>query len=134
MDPLATLDDLESFLGADLDHQRGAVVLELASSRVRTAAAQTWATPESVPATARVVTLQLAARLYANPTGDTQVVTGPFSVSRTVGLTSDELIGLAALRPTGGLSTLTTTRGDDLLDLGTRVAVVGQPDKDFPYL
>lgn len=132
--PLATPEQLEGWLGRAVDYDRAQVVIDFASSVVRAAAgsqSSTWTTPETVPAVARTVTVQLAARMLTNPTGERSQSTGPFS--RTFGdsaLTDGEMAQLNSTRPTGGLRTLTTYRD---LDPDSQYLAVSGSDKPIPF-
>lgn len=90
---------------------RAELVLGIASARVRAAAGDpTWTT---IPDAAVGVTLQLAARMYGNPTGVRSQSSGPFSQTFELGLTPAETAALGALTPVGNrLWTMTTYRGD----------------------
>lgn len=132
--PLASLEDLQIWLkGTELDVEQGLFVLDMASSVVRAAAGNpaSWVDQASIPAVARAVTVQLAVRMLANPTGDRSQSTGPFS--RTFGdtsLTDAEVAQLNTTRPTGGLRTLTTYRD---INLDAVYLPVAGSDKPIPF-
>lgn len=134
--PLASVDDLELWLGASVDEARAGAVLAGVSSFVRSAAGRTWEN-EEVPADVHTVVLQAAARTIDNPTGASQRSVGDISVSGLPGayLTADELkIIRSAVSTTSGrgLWTLSSTRGDTDADT-VYVPVVGT-ETPFPWL
>lgn len=102
---LATVNDLGTYLGAQITDTdaRAAVILATASAQVRAAAGQTWLDAEgrltSVHELAWTVTIQAAARAWANPTGAASGTAGPFAATWAAGvaLTADEKEQLAAL-------------------------------------
>jgi hypothetical protein len=121
---LAEIDDLADWLGnpmvADTDHEaRAAAVLRAASASVRRAAGETWVDEngdlDAVPEHVWSLTLQIAARMWANPTGARQQATGPFSTTfEPPVLTDEEISQLTGPKRTahGGVWTLSTTRGE----------------------
>ena len=122
---LATTVELGQWLGSAIPtgDLRAQLLLESASGLVRSAAGQTWVDDDGqlgdVHPDARTITLNAAARAWANPTGVTQKSTGPFTATwspgaNTVTLTDHERRTLAVLREGGwgGLTTISTTRGD----------------------
>lgn len=129
--PLASLDELETWLGSTIDGfdaARAEAVLGAASSLIRSAAGVTWAdTP--VPDEVHTVALTVAARVYRNPDAASQMsdTTGPFTRYRgfnnpdQVGLylTGQERAIIARYRPQArGLWTLRTTRDDPVASTG----------------
>lgn len=138
--PLASADDLAAWLGITLtpaQHDRADVVMLHASSAVRVHARRNWIdadgeldeVPEGIPE----IVVQVAARMWANPSGLDSQTTGPFSATfGTIELTDNEKDAIsAALRSgTSGLWTLATTRGTTP-DTSGLVAVVGS-DKPLP--
>lgn len=99
-------------------------VLDAASTRVRSAAGQTWTEGESlvddVPDAVTTVTLLVAARAWRNPAGVIHDVAGPYSaryaeaVAQVVFLTDSDLGMLAEAKSTArpAIWTLGTTRSD----------------------
>lgn len=125
--PLASISALEDWLGlVSIDETRALSVLTAASAVVRDEAKKTWLDEEgeleNVPEEIAGVVVRLAARLWANPSSATQQTSGPFSTSFARDLLSEsDLRILNRKKPTTGLWTLSTTRGDietqDLLEV-----------------
>lgn len=122
--PFATVDDLTAWLGeGDLDAARAEAVIGAATVLVRShVGAWQWpdGTPRQVPQAFTVVTTQVAARYWQNPTGARQETTGPFSVTYDGGgveLTDSEVRMLdqaahGSSIASKGLWTLSTTRDE----------------------
>lgn len=72
-DPVATLDDLATYLGigADIDTDKGTLLLQLAHDKCE-------AVVSPVPAAARGVELDVAGRAYTNPTAQVTEAPGPY--------------------------------------------------------
>jgi hypothetical protein len=143
---LAEAEALAGWLGVDLDAARQAradVVLAHASAAVRVEASRNWVDADGaldgVPVGIPEIVVQVAARMWANPTGVEAQTTGPFSAQYSpLDLTDGEKQAIAAaLRrgTTGGLRTISTTRGD-LETMSTvpdgYVAVAGQDGYPVP--
>jgi hypothetical protein len=86
--PLATVDDLETWLGQAVAVARADAILAAASTLVRSHTGRAWTDADGEwedTATdlqqqiVREVTVRVAARVYTNPYGTTQETTGPFS-------------------------------------------------------
>lgn len=120
-----------SFVPGSAEDKRAESVLNIASTQVRAAAGKTWVDTSGVlldvPEVAAALTLQLAVRIWANPSGDESQTAGPFSRRPGAGLLSeDEVAALVnATRSTGGLGVLQTTRGDDLNDAPSQMVPNG---------
>lgn len=123
-DPLVTVEELAGWLRTPLageDVVWAALVLDAVSAFVRQEAGQAWDPVVDVPATARAVTLQVAARVYRNPhaASSWSKTRGPFGEQITfanpvaVGLylTKDDKAALG-IRGKSGLWTQATTRGE----------------------
>jgi hypothetical protein len=119
LDPLATLDDLATFMGASLsaeDLARADSVLGVVSAVIRSEAGEDWTTIP-VPDQVRAVALAVAARAFRNPTGASYQTAGPFSANGAdvggIYLTPAEKdIIRGAVGNARGLWTQETTRGD----------------------
>lgn len=77
---LATVDDLEVWLGvtfAGSESARAGAVLDAASALIRNVARQTWE-DEDVPDVVASIAVQVAARIWPNPTMVTDDTAGPF--------------------------------------------------------
>lgn len=111
--PLADVDALAAWLGVAIDAEpdiaRAGAVLAAASAQIRRETGATYVDGdgnliEDIPDEVVTVTVQLAARMWSNPTGATQESEGPFSVTHgRATLTDGER---AVLSPTGGLGTI----------------------------
>lgn len=140
---IASTTDLAEWLGLEFaaesaDEGRAETVLAHASAAVRVEARRQWVDEEGaldgVPEGIPELVVQIAARMWANPTGAEQQTTGPFARRNLANtLTDAEKDAVhAAVRAdegttsTGGLWTLSTTRGE-LESRVTLVNVVGQP-------
>lgn len=86
--PLASCDDLATWLGSDVDPARADAILSAASTLIRTHSGRVWvdaageaeATASDLQLEAvKVVAVHVAARVYQNPKGHIQQGTGPFS-------------------------------------------------------
>lgn len=142
--PLVTVEEFSVWLRKPLDGSDAAwagMVLDVVSSLVRSEAGVTWDGVE-VPAPARAVTLEVAARVYRNPEAATSYskTRGPFGDSITwadptaVGLyLSDRERRLVRPRASGtvaGLWTLGTTRADPA---GETIYVPVEGAPPFPW-
>jgi hypothetical protein len=86
---LATIDDLEAWQGAKVDSSRAGAVLAAASTLVRAKSGRVWVGEDGVEEgvselaldTVRTVCLTVADRVFRNPQGARQQVSGPFSQS-----------------------------------------------------
>ncbi len=102
--PLADVAALDAWLpgvaivGDEAAEQRAEAVLAAASATVRAQRGETWvvddALIEDIPDEVGVLVVQLAAKMWANPTGLTQETVGPFSASHGQSLLTDDEIGL----------------------------------------
>lgn len=91
MASIAPLDDLETWLGQEIDDAaRAEAILAAASTLVRTRTGQAWVDADGVRLeevddddfeAVRTVVVQVAARVWLNPHGATQQTSGPFSES-----------------------------------------------------
>ncbi len=140
---IAEPDELAGWLGIEFteaQEERAVTVLAHASSAVRVAARRSWVNAdgdelEGVPAGIPELVVQVAARMWANPSGVEQEAKGPFSVRHgAIGLTDAEKDAVAsAVRAaegttwTGGLWTMSTTRVGP--DTRTWVEVAGQANE-----
>lgn len=81
-DALATVAQLAAWVGETIDSAdlRALALLDAASTLVRSEASQVWADPETAPADVVMVVVQVAARVWRNPSGAIQDTTGPFTV------------------------------------------------------
>jgi hypothetical protein len=141
-DPLASLSALEVWLGAPLcgpDVARAEAVLGAVSSLIRSVAGVTWET-DPVPDDVHTVTLEVAARVYRNPSAAAQVsnTTGPFTESKSYSttpglyLTAAEKAIVGRYRPTThGLWSMPTRRDDPVVD--TYWVPVSGSDNPFPW-
>lgn len=120
-EPLASVDDFKVWPGIVVDDEQepaAVAVLVAASSYVR-AAGQPWPDPATVPDAVKTVVVQVAARVWRNPTAARMIVTGPFTeqfysaVDDSLYLTPIErnTIARAASRPR--VWTMATTRDGD---------------------
>ncbi len=158
LDPLATVEELEAWLGAEVPGSsiaRADAVLAAASTLVRSETGRPWVDATGDPETfdehhdeiwdaLRTVTLQCAGRVWRNPQGAVQTSTGPFAdtFDRRAGeglyLTSPEksmlvtAVGYATGGESTGLWTLGTTRGN--LETARCVdGVTGDPWTTIPW-
>jgi len=133
--PLASSQDLADWLGQrQINEDRANAVLVAASAMVRSEAGQTWLDDggalDSPPETVVAITVQVAAKMWANPTGVSQQTTGPFSSSfARQYLTPEDRKYLNSLQPTAGVWTLSTTREE--LETPDTIDVEGQ-DEPIP--
>jgi hypothetical protein len=129
---LPPLVDLETFVTWVPDpvtnDSRAEAILTAASTLVRSETDRAWVGEDGEPepdvsevqlGEARSVVLEVAARVYFNPKGITQQVSGPFSKSvaawYALGMSlSDEEKARVGIRSKGirGLGTISTTRGE----------------------
>lgn len=117
--PLATLTDLEGWLGSPLgsDGPRAEAVLDAVSSMIRSEAGRTWE-GEVVPDDVATVTLTAAARVFRNPDGYSSERVGSYSYQFSGGadglsLTREERAIVARYRTSPrGLWSQPFTRGD----------------------
>lgn len=144
--PLATPANLAMRVGETIaaDDAQALYYLAYASSIVRAYVGATWTNEAnelvSVPDEARNVTIEVAARVWLNPTGNTQETVGPFTERRPdlfadgFFLTGTEKSQLAKYRPSsfGGLYTISVTKGD-YFDPTIYVPVSPQPGEPIPY-
>lgn len=140
LDPLVTAEDLERWLTATFDASAAAkagAVVAAASALVRSEAGVTWEGMD-LPDQVRVVTLQVAARVFTNPNGVVQESIGSYSVQYAdpeasgLFLTASEKAMLGRLRANArGLWSLSITRDDPAADTAW-VPVVGT-DTLFPW-
>lgn len=144
--PLASVDDLAAWAGQDAttDAMRAGAVLSAASALVRAEAGQTWVNANGslaeVPADVTAVVVQVAGRVWGNPSGAIQWTKGPFSerysddAALGLYLTDAERAILARHRQGGtpnGLNVLSTTRGEDGSD--TVYVPTGPPPSGYPF-
>lgn len=135
--------DLAAWLGDELDDERASAIVKAASAVVSSHIGA-WqypdGTPKDVPEIVKLVTRQVAARIWRNPAGVRQETTGPFSTTYSAGdggvdLTDSEikLLGHLTDSPSGGgLWTLSTTRGPDVEPVDRRpVEGGGDPIRMF---
>lgn len=123
MNTLITLDDLQATLtdAATFDMDLGSWVLEVVSNTARLVANRTDWTLENVPPEVQSVVSLAARRLYTNPDRFTRESSGDYSYGLDPSVTNADVFTptelgylrkYAPARRTGGLSTLSTTRGD----------------------
>lgn len=119
--------------------------LDTASAIVRNYTGETWLNDEEtavedVPEDVRRITVEIAARVWLNPDGNTQETVGPFTERRPdlfadgFFLTGTEKTLLVRYRTSsvGGLWTIQQTKGD-YYDPNIYVPVAPQPGEDVPY-
>lgn len=142
--PLVSPIDLQVWLARDFttdsEKLRADAVVQAVSALVRSQTGRTWVEGDAlqgVPEDVRMVTLQVAARLWNNPDGYTAERLGDYSytlpASAVTGmtLTAAERAILGRYRLRGaGLWSLSTTREDPVAD-EVYVPVVGAPP--FPW-
>jgi hypothetical protein len=123
--PLATVEELAAWVDAEIPagDPQATAILQAASALVRSHTGRTWVDPgtgdlEQVPAAVHTVVLQVAGRIWRNPSGYIQDTTGPFTVrwservAEGLYLTAAEEAMLAPLAAgRSPLRTLSTTRG-----------------------
>lgn len=144
--PLAAVSDLAAWVGQDIPNSdpRAGAVLSAASALVRAEAGTTWVDDQdaltTVPDEVAAVVVQVASRVWSNPTGATAWTKGPFSerysedVALGLYLTDAERAILARYRPSGtpsGLGVLSTTRGEDGSD--TVYVPTGPLPSGYPF-
>lgn len=115
--PLADVAALDAWLpgvaivGDAAAEERAEAVLAAASAIVRAENGKTWVDedgdliddiPDAVPA----LVVQLAARMWANPTGLTQETAGPFSAMHGRGTLTDDERGVLTDNTAGGLGAI----------------------------
>lgn len=141
--PLATTDDLQTWLGATFtgdEWARAELLLVAVSNLVRSHCRKTWETG-TIPETVHPVVLTVAARVWRNPEAATSysITNGPFGKSMTfsnpaaVGLylgPDDKAALPAPAGSGGGLRVIGTTRGDPWPDTTYVPTVDGPP---FPW-
>jgi len=145
--PLATVADLAVRVQETIASNDPLAVyfMRAASATVRLYADQNWVTDDgtallNVPDVAHDITVEVAARVWMNPEGNTQETAGPFTERRpeqfadSFFLTGTEKSKLAALRPGGlsGLWTLQQTKGESYFPY-LEVPVSPQPGESVPY-
>lgn len=120
---LASIEDLEAWLGTSVDATRADAILSAASTLIRSHTGRVWVdddgTEEGVSAqrlaTIKAVCVSVAARVYRNPDGATQQQTGPFNKSVAawssmgLALTADEKAQLSSAKA-GGIPGLSSVR------------------------
>mgnify|MGYP000880065205 CR=1 FL=1 len=112
--PLADVDALAAWLGVtidtDIDVARAGAVLASASATARRQTGHLYVDEEgeltAVPDDVTAVVVQLAARLWSNPTGATQQTEGPFSITHGPGALTDDERALITPGATGGLGSI----------------------------
>jgi hypothetical protein len=118
------------------DDARAAAVLSAASGLVRGYAGQAWA--DSVPDDVAAIVVQVAARVWRNPSGAVSRTAGPFSESYA----SDAVLGLFLTESeqsvlnrfrvvASGLGTVSTTREDP--GTGTIYVPTGPAPSGYPF-
>jgi hypothetical protein len=145
--PLATVEELAIRVREeiDTDDELAIYFLRAASATVRQYVGSNYVndagdTLVDVPDVAHDITIEVAARVWMNPEGNTQETAGPFTERRpelyadSFFLTGTEKSKLGALRGSGlgGLWTFSTTRGDNTVPY-IEVPVVPQPGEPIPY-
>lgn len=135
MASVASIDDLNAWLGDEVDNEeRAEAILVAASALIRSRTGRAWVDADGVQlddvtdddfAAVRTVVVQVAARVWLNPQGITQETAGPFSqtiaawAALGLSLTEDEAsmlpIDRTGSRP--ALWTQATTRADSVSDL-----------------
>lgn len=123
--PLADVNALAAWLGVNIDAaadiERAGAVLTAASAAVRRQSGHLYVDEDgaliAVPDDVASVTVQLAARLWSNPTGATQQTEGPFSITHGQGALTDDERALLTPGATGGLGSirLSAPSGTDYL-------------------
>jgi hypothetical protein len=145
--PLASVADLAIRVQETIadDDPLAVYFMRAASATVRQYAEQNWVNDAGtelvdVPDVAHDITVEVAARVWMNPDGNTQETAGPFTERRpeqyadSFFLTGTEKSKLGGLRPSGtaGLWTIQQTKGD-LYFPYINVPVTPQPGEDVPY-
>lgn len=146
--PLAAASDLAAWVGQTIasDDPRAGAVLSAASALVRGFTGQTWTDDADaltdVPDDVEAIVIQVAARVWLNPSGAVQWTKGPFSeryadsASWGAYLTDTEKESLAAYvtgAPSIGIGTLSITTGvsnNDTIYVPTGPPPAGPP---FPW-
>lgn len=127
---LADAQALKVWLGlSTIDLDRADAVLEAASAIVRDVAGDDYT--DEVPAKVAAITVQVAARMWENPGGLESETAGQWTgrYSREW-ITQAEEQTLAKTKPTSGLWTLSTTRGEFEVDGYVSVAGQDKPVRD----
>lgn len=131
--------DLAAWVGQDIapDDLRAGAVLSAASSLVSGYAGKDWSTVEA-PADVAAIVVQVAARVWSNPTGAVAWTKGPFSErysdSAALGLylTESEQSALNRFRTSAsGLGTLSVTRGEE--NEATIYVPTGPEPSGYPF-
>lgn len=115
--PLADVADLDAWLpgvaivGDDDAEARAEAVLSAASAIVRAENGKNWVDEngellDDIPDAVSVLVVQLAARLWANPTGLTQETAGPFSAMHGRSTLTDDERGVLTDNTAGGLGSI----------------------------
>lgn len=146
--PLATVADLairvqETIADAD---PLAVYFMRAASATVRAYVGKNWVNTAGdalvdVPDVVHDITVEVAARVWMNPEGNTQETAGPFTERRpelyadSFFLTGTEKSKLGAMRSSGlgGLWTIQQTRGDNTVPY-TTVPVTPLPGEPLPYV
>ena len=115
--PLADVAALDAWLpgvvivGDAAAEERAEAVLAAASAYVRAENGKNWVDEngdlvDDIPDAVAVLVVQVAARLWANPTGLTQETAGPFSATHGQGTLTDAERGVLADNTAGGLGSI----------------------------
>lgn len=115
--PLAEVADLDAWLpgvtivGDDAAETRAEAVIAAASAYIRADRGQTWTDSEDalvadIPDEIPVIVVQIAARMWANPTGTIQEAAGPFSTTHGPSTLTDEERDLLTDNTAGGLGSI----------------------------
>lgn len=115
--PLASVEELDAWLpgvtivGDDSAETRAEAVLNAASAYVRADRGRTWTDSEDalvddIPDEIGVLVVQIAARMWANPTGTIQETAGPFSTTHGPATLTDEERDLLTDNTAGGLGSI----------------------------
>jgi hypothetical protein len=150
---IATLDDLDTWLGTGVvdNPARAEAILAAASTLVRAKTGAAWVDADGEPLedvdtdeleAVRTVVVQVAARVWLNPHGDTQRTTGPFShsvaewASLGLSLTEAEADMLPNTRANArpALWTQATTRVDPVSDVPDIYLDVTGTDEQIPHV
>ena len=140
---LAEVTDLAGFTGDQIaaDDLRARAVLRMASSVVRAYAGRKWENVGDIPEAAQDVTLDVAARVWYNPTGVAQDAVDDANrrfpeqvAAEGFYLTASNKMVLDGLRhkPNGGLWTLGVEKGDGY-GLDTIYVPTGPPPSGYPF-
>ena len=145
--PLASVADLAVRVQETIpaDDPLAVYFMRAASATVRAYVGLNWVNDDGtalvgVPDIAHDITVEVAARVWMNPEGNTQETAGPFTERRpelyadSFFLTGTEKSKLGSLRPSGlgGLWTVQQTKGEGYFPY-LSVPVVPQPGEDIPY-